>query len=158
MALGVIPARGCWEYRLANTASAATFLKGCVLSLNPARTVREYLSTHSSAYGIAMCDSVNSLPAGKVVVAVPTPGCTAMADLSTGVVASLLSIGQVGAIQKVGNYSSFFTTSGAFSAFSSLFRVAAPYVDDSKISRIEVSPILDNWTEYGSASTSTFAS
>lgn len=159
MAFGLTPARGPWEYRPYTTASAATFVKGCLVSLNPARTLREYASTHSSALGIALNDSANSLPQNIVVVAIPYPGCTAYADLDTGVARSLLSNGQVGTIAKVGNFMSFASVSGSFSAFSSLIRIISePLADQSRASRVEVSFILDNFTEYGSTSTSTFAS
>lgn len=160
MAFGLTPARGHWLTERSTTSSLVTFLKGCIVSLGPDRTLREYSSTHSSAFGIALNDSVNSLPAGIVEVAIPTPGCTAIADLPTGIAASNLSVGQVGTFFKSGNYNSFFTTTGAFSAFSSLARVAgySPLLDQSRSSRVEVSFVLDNWTEWGSTSTSTFAS
>jgi len=157
--MGLVPARGPWEYRYCTTASAATFLKGAVLSLNPARTLREYASTHSSAFGIAMHDSTNSLPPGKVLVAIPAPGCTAYGDIETNVAASALSRGQTGVLAKSGNYSVVSTTGLAnSSAFSQLVRIASEQPDFSRYSRVEVSFILDNWTEYGSASTSTYAS
>jgi hypothetical protein len=157
MAFGLTPARGPWEYRRSTISSAATFVKGCVLAMHPTRVLRQYVSTDSAAYGIAMNDSANSLPVGIVTVAIPFPGCTAYGDLLTGEVNSSFSEGQGCCAHTSGNFNSFISATWT-SAFSTLYRVARHLssTDQSKASRIEVSFVQDNWIEYGSASTSTF--
>lgn len=86
-----------------DTLSTATFREGSLVNLTPARLVREYASTDSQALGIAAHNSVDSLPAGKVVVFLPKPGETYWGRLDTGISASSLSAGiQIG-IAKSGN-------------------------------------------------------
>lgn len=98
----LIPARGEWEYRTLDSNSTATFVYGSLVAFNPARTLVEYTSVSSAAVGIAMQNSVNSLPPGKVVVAVPTNGCTFFAPTGT-LALSALSLGQAVGIKKSGN-------------------------------------------------------
>ena len=113
MAQGLIPGRGPWTYRTYNLLSTATFKKGCAVRLDTNRDVSEYSGGAPGFLGIAMHDSANSLPAGKVVVAIPGDyGCTVQADLDA-VAVSGLSIGQSGAIIKKGNFMSYFSSAGS---------------------------------------------
>src|SRR5438477_11025570 len=100
---GLVPARGSWEYRLSYISSGATFGKGSLVNLDSGYLVREYLSTDSQFYGIAMSNSTASLPgpfsalaysanSGGVTVAIPAPACTAYSDFITGVTPSSPSI------------------------------------------------------------------
>ena len=150
MPLGLVPCRGDWEYRTFNTSSAATFAKGCLVALNGARDVVEYVSTMSSYLGIAMSHSTASTPAGKVVVAIPRPGCSATADLNGGWAQSLVSIGEVFCISKAGNLMSFITLRQ--SVFSSNVEVVGPV--DSATSRVEVAFVQLGATLYSVSSTS----
>src|SRR5262245_336422 len=107
---GLTPARGEWEYRQFTTASSATYAKGTLVALNTARDVVEFVSTMSTYLGIAMSASTASLPLGKVLVAIPAPGCTAYSDVTNSFAASALSIGEVYSIGKHGNLNSYITT------------------------------------------------
>lgn len=151
MPLGFTLGSGPWEIRQFNTNSAATFLKGSLVELNGARDVVEYASTSSSCLGIAMHDSVNSLPAGKVLVAIPKPGCTATCDLAPGLAASVISVGQAQGVGKRGNYMSFVTdlNSSVWSRIVTI--VGAP---DSARSRIEVAFIQFGAEIYSTSSVS----
>ena len=113
MAQGLIPARGPWHYRTYTVLSTATFKKGCAVALNTNRDVSEYSGGAPAFLGIAMSDSTASLPAGKIVVAIPGDySCTVQADVDV-ITASGLSIGQSGAIIKKGNYMSYFSSAGS---------------------------------------------
>jgi hypothetical protein len=147
---GLTPARGDWEYRVFNTASAATYAKGCLVALNTARDVVEFTSAMSSYLGIAMSHSTASLPAGKVVVAIPRPGCTAISDVTNSYAASALSIGEVCTIGKHGNLMSYISTRA--SVFSSVVEIAGPV--DSASSRIKVAFVQLGATLYSVSSTS----
>ena len=149
---GLIPARGNWEYRLTNQASAATFFKGDALALNGVREAVRFASTSSQLHGIAMQDSANSLPRGKVIVAIPAPNCTAYADVDVGIAASALSIGQGKSLYKSGATNTSYISQLAGSQFSTVCVVAGPL--DSALSRIEVA-FLTSGGLY-SASTSTY--
>ena len=135
MALGFVLGRGCWDIRQFNTNSAATFLKGSLVELNGARDVIEYASASSSVLGVAMQDSANSTPPGKVNVGIPTPGCTAYADVAPGMVASAISVGEALGVGKRGNYMSFVTSHSA-SIFSRIVTIVGAL--DSTTSRVEV--------------------
>jgi hypothetical protein len=75
--MGLIPNRGRWEQELFDTLSTATFKQGSLVKLGAARTVSEYSGGEASFLGIALSNSTASLPAGKVLVAIPTsPSCT----------------------------------------------------------------------------------
>ena len=98
------PVRGAWEYKLFNTASAATFGQGALVAFNTARDLQEATVGSEKLLGIAMHSSVNSFPAGKVLVAMPQDNsavCTAA--IETDVVASAISIGQCYTFEKSGN-------------------------------------------------------
>jgi len=149
MALGFIPASGDWDYRQFNTNSAATFVKGCLVTLNGARDVIEYQSTDSSYLGIALHNSANSCPAGKVLVAIPKPGCTAFCDAFTGMATSVTSVGQAMGIAKSGNFVSFITTLHTSVWSQTVTIVNQPRSADS---RVEVAFIFGDKTELYSAS------
>lgn len=151
MPLGFVLGTGPWEIRQFNTNSAATFLKGSLVELNGARDVVEYASTSSSVLGIAMHASVDSLPAGKVLVAIPKPGCTAICDVAPGVVGSVASVGQAQGIGKRGNYMSFLTDVNA-SVWSRIVTVVGPM--DSASSRIEVAFTQNHAEIYSTSSVS----
>ncbi len=151
MALGFVLGTGDWHIRQFNTTSTATFIKGCLVSLNGARTVIEYDSTLSHYLGIAMQNSVNSTPPGKVLVAIPRPGCTAYADAFTGMGQSAVSIGHAMGIAKLGNYESYITTL-ATSVFSKVVTIVGPI--DSASSRVEVAFIQNEALLYSTSSVS----
>lgn len=147
---GLTPARGLWEYRTFTTASAATYAKGCLVAFNGARDVVEFTSNMSSHLGIAMSASTASLPAGRVVVAIPRAGCTAYSDVTNSFAASALSLGEVYSIGKHGNLTSYITTRA--SVFSSVVEIVGPL--DSATSRIEVAFVQLGATFYSVSSTS----
>ena len=146
---GCVPARGNWEYRLSAVSSGATFAKGSLVNLDPVGNVREYLSTDSQFFGIAMSHSTASFPgagaplaypsnnSGYVLVAIPTPGCTWFSDLTTGVTQSSLTPGMASLIYKQGNIMSYASTvMGQASRFSAIITIVGPI--DSANSRVEV--------------------
>ena len=151
MALGFIPATGDWHYRAFDTNSAATFLKGCLVALNGARNLVEYDSTLSQYVGIAMQNSANSTPTGKVNVAIPRPGCTARTDVWTGIGASSISVGHAMGTGKLGNYNSFVTTL-ATSVFSKIVTIVGPV--RSADSTVEVAFIQNEALVYSTSSVS----
>jgi len=126
MPLGITPSAGPWQIREFNSNSAATYLAGSLVAFNGARDVVEFTSVMSSYIGVALNDSVNSQPRGKVQVAIPVPGCTCWSDITTGVVASTLSAGQALGIAKPGNSFSFVTTL-ATSVFSRIWATTGKY-------------------------------
>ena len=133
----LIPARGEWRYRTFDSNSTATFLKGSAVCLAPDRTVIEYSSVKSQWLGIAMHDSADSLPAGKVVIAVPTGlECTFRAKVATGTAGSTMSIGQSLHIAKSGNLVD--VVEAAAHTTSQFSRVALVYSPiDSRDSTVE---------------------
>lgn len=137
MALGFVLGEGPWEIRQYDTASAATFLKGSLCALNTARNVVEYTSTMSTYLGIAMQDSVNSLPAGKVLIAIPRPGCIAVTDVAPGLASSSLSVGEAMGCGKRANYMSFVTDDTA-SLHSAVLTIVGSHDSTSGNSRIKV--------------------
>jgi hypothetical protein len=159
MPLGLVPARGPWESRWFETASAATFLKGSLVNFNAAYQLKEYASTDSQAVGIALSDSVNSTDIRglkMVQVAVPRTGATAEADVATGVAQSAMSIGKKICLYKSGNYASYASTvAGHASGFSAIGQVVGPI--NARTSRVEVGINMDNAAFYSTSSV-TFAS
>lgn len=98
------PVRGAWTHKLFNTASAATFGKGALVAFNTARDLQEATVGSEKIIGIAMHRSVDSFPAGQVIVAIPQDNsAVATCDVQTGVVASKLSVGQSYTFEKSGN-------------------------------------------------------
>lgn len=146
---GLTPARGDWETRRFNTASAATFAKGCLVMLDGARNVVEFTSASTQYLGIALSHSTASLPAGKVLVAIPADNCTAYADVIAGIGTSELSIGEAGCIQKVGNLMSYYTNQTA-SVFSVCAQIVGPV--DSDVSRVEIAFVKANAVFYSASS------
>ena len=157
--LGLVPARGNWESRWFETASAATFAKGSLVGLDNAYRLGEYASTDSAVLGIAASHSTASTTSrglSMVQVFVPAPGCTAYSDVTTGVTQSSLSIGKKVAMAKEGNLFSYCSTvMGEASRFSALVTVVGPI--DADLSRVEVAFNMEN-TVYYSVSSTTFAS
>ena len=151
----LIPARGDWQQRLLDSNSTATFVKGSLVALNPRRLVVEYTSVSSAAVGIALHNSTDSLPAGKVLVAIPNGLCTFWAQTGT-LATSALSLGQAVGIKKSGNTVDQVDAT-ITSTVSVIGMIFAPVQDTSKVSVIEVS-----WSPtqhvFGSASSNTFAS
>jgi hypothetical protein len=134
--MSLIPARGEWRYRLFDSKSTATFVKGSAVCLAPDRTVIEYTSVKSQWLGIAMHNSVDSLAnPGKVLVAVPTGlECTFRAKVATGT--SVISIGESLQLAKSGNTVNIVET--AAHATSQFSRVALAYsMIESRDSTIE---------------------
>lgn len=158
--LGLVPAKGTWEYRWFDVLSTATFLKGSAVQFDAAYRVKEYSSTDSSVLGIAMQNSVNSrvLAGGRtqVMVAIPTPNCTAYSDVTIGVTQSSLSPGKHVALAKEGNLMSYTSTvMGHASRFSAVVTVLG--LIDSVTSRVEVAFNMENVGLY-SVSSTTYAS
>lgn len=157
MAYGLIPFRGDPEYRLFDTASAATFGKGDAVTLDAGLKLRAYASTASSILGVAMSHSTASLPPGKVLVALPLPGCTFLSDVTTGVAQSDLSIGKVVGLAREGNNVSYTSTViGHASRHSALVTVVGPI--NSLTSQVEIAFLSSAVGFYGSNSSSTYAS
>ena len=103
MALGITPARGDWEYRRFSaftTLAAGQWQKGDLVGMSgPGRLPSLLTSSNFSTFlGVAMNDSLNSLPVGTCVLGIPRPGCTAYVDLLTTEAASGMSFGQAGSI------------------------------------------------------------
>lgn len=157
--LGLVPARGAWESRWFETASAATFAKGSLVGFDAAYRLGEYASTDSAIVGIAASHSTASTTIrglSMVQVFVPAPGCTAYSDVTTGVVQSDLSIGKKVAFAKEGNLFSYCSTViGHASRFSGIAQVVGPI--DADLSRVEVAFNMENVAFYSTSST-TFAS
>ena len=126
-------------------------MKGCLVSFNGVRQLVEYDSTLSQYVGIALQNSANSTPAGKVLVAVPKPGCTAWCDAFTGMGTSAVSVGHAMGVAKLGNYASFITTL-ATSVFSKVVTIVGPV--RSADSRVEVAFIQNEAAIYSTSSVS----
>lgn len=156
---GLVPARGPWQERWFETASAATFAKGSAVNFDAAYRVKEYASTDSQIVGIAQSASTQSTEIrglNMVQVAVPLPGATAYSDLTTGVAQSDLSIGKKIAIYKQGNLASYASTvMGHASRFSAVAQVVGPI--DAKLSRVEIGFNAEGAAFYSTSSV-TFAS
>lgn len=152
MPLGFIPGSGPWEQREFTTNSAATFVKGALVELNGARDLVEYASTSSSVLGIALSRSIDSIPLGKVSVAIPRPGCTAWADIAPGLTSSDLSAGVALGVGKRANHMSFVTTHAA-SVWSRVVASTGRYDigTNSGVSRVEVF-FIQNGAEFYSTS------
>lgn len=139
-------ARGDWEYRLLDVASAATFVAGSVVKFLGNRTVGEMTSgaTDTHLLGISLASSTDSFPSGKIVVAIPSENCTAYAPTG-GIAQSSLSLGQAITFVKSGNTFSAITTSGV----TKHGVVVGPL--DSATSLIEVSFLGDALQFYSNA-------
>lgn len=159
MALGLTPARGCWESRWFETASAATFPKGSAVNFDDAYRLKEYLSTDSQLVGIALSYSTQSTSMrglNMVQVALPAPGCTFTSDITTGVTQSAMSIGKKITLAKEGNHMSFASSViGHASRFSGVAQVVGPI--DAATSRVELAFNMEAVAFYSTSSV-TFAS
>lgn len=154
MALGITPARGDWEYRrsTATTLSQGAFQKGDLVGFSFGRVVSLATSSNMTQYlGVAMQDSGNSLPAGKVIIAIPKPGCTAFVDTLVAEVASNLSWGEAGSIVSANGRTSTFSKL-ATSVWSRIVEIAWEGTANSADSRVEVAFLLNPATMYSTSS------
>lgn len=134
--------RGRWTMFQFDVLSTATFIRGGLTSVSPIGQVREYLSIHSVALGIAMHDSVNSLPAGKAIVKVPDGAdCTAWITMPVGIAASALSAGQPMGSTKSGNDHVF----QANPSLTSRLGITTGRFTISPLSEAEFVPNVTNW-------------
>lgn len=159
MAQGIVPARGPWEYRrsTATTLAGGQFQRGDLVAFGFGRVVSLYTSSNMTQYlGVAMHDSLNSLPPGKVLIAIPTPGCTAFVDTLVAEVASNLSWGQAGSIVSANGRTSTFSVL-ATSVWSRVVEIAWEGAANSADSRVEVAFIQNSATMYSTSSTSQLA-
>jgi hypothetical protein len=137
--MGLIPASGDWRYKLMDSNSTATFVRGSAVGLLPNRSVGEYQSTMSQWLGIAQNSSVDSLMhPGKVLVATPNGAdCTMWVPMATNVARSALSVGTPVGVIKSGNTVDLLTEAPQASAFSRIgFIYGEPVL--SGFSKIEV--------------------
>ena len=152
--LGLTPARGNWETRWFETASAATFAKGSLVNFDDAYRLGEYASTDSQIVGIAQSHSTASQSIrglNMVAVYLPAPGCTAYSDVTTGVTQSSMSIGKKILVYKEGNLFSYASTvMGHASRFSAVAQVVGPI--DSDLSRVEIAFNMENVGFYSTSS------
>lgn len=136
------PVRGNWEKKLLDTASVATFGKGALVAFNTARTLQEATVGSEKIIGIALHRSVDSFPAGKVLVAMPMDNsAVASCDVQTGVVISALSIGQCYTFEKSGNTQRIDTDSQASAYLEIVGPMLNGTIDSAQISatsRVEV--------------------
>lgn len=142
---GIVEGRGDWEYQLMNVTTASVITRGSAVALAAARTVSEYSGGQAGLLGFIKSNSANSLPSGKVLVAIPKPGCTAFIDVPTGIAASSLSFGECYGLYQSGGVTSFLTTA-AYSDASRVVNVVG--VCDSTLSRIEVTFLSDAGQKY----------
>lgn len=156
--MGLIPCRGNWDYRLLDSKSSATFVRGSLVDLAPDRTVIEWGSTRSQFLGIAQNSSVDSLMhPGKVNVAIPNGAdCTVMVPMATNLARSALSIGTPVSVSKSGNTVDQLDSAPQASAFSRIGSIYGPPIL-SPLSMIEVA-INNTGGLFFSSSTHTFAS
>lgn len=156
MALGITPARGDWEYVLSPVTSLAQgqFQKGDLVATGVGRLASLYTSSNMSTFlGVAMHNSVDSLPAGYAVIAVPKPGCTAYVDTLTAEVRSNLSFGEAGSIVSANGRTSTFSKL-ATSVWSRVVEIRSFNGSTSADSRIEVAFIQNAATLYSTSSVS----
>lgn len=159
MPIGLVPARGDWESRWFETGSAATFPKGSLVNFDDGYRLKEYASTDSQIVGVAASYSTQSTEVrglNMVQVYVPSAKCTAIADITTGVAQSAMSIGKKIAFEKRGNINSFASTvMGHASRFSAIAQVVGPI--DAARSQVEVAFNAEAVAFYSTSSV-TFAS
>lgn len=154
MALGITPARGDWEIRRSpvTDASQGQFQKGDLVAIGIGRLASLMTSSNMSTYfGVALQDSLNSLPSGYALVAIPTPGCTAFVDTLTTEARSNLSFGEAGSIVSANGRTSTFSKL-ATSVWSRWVEIVGFDGSDSRDSRIEVAFIQNGATVYSTSS------
>ncbi len=160
MAFGITPARGPWEYIRSpiTSLSQGQFQKGDLVATGFGRLVSLYTgSNYSTFLGVATHDSLNSLPAGFAVIAVPVPGCTAFVDTLVTEARSNLSFGEAGSIVSANGRTSTFSKL-ATSVFSRVVEIrTADVALNSLDSRIEVAFIQNTAQLYSTSSTSILA-
>ena len=154
MALGITPARGDWEYRRFSaftTLAQGQWQKGDLVGMSgPGRLPSLLTSSNFSTFlGVAMNDSLNSLPVGTCVLAIPRAGCTAYVDLLTTEATSGMSFGQAGSIVSANGRTSSFSLL-ATSVWSRMVEIVGPV--DSLASRVEVAFIQNAQTIYSTSS------
>ncbi len=142
---GIVEGRGDWEFRLYPLTAASVITQGDAVCLAAARTVSLYSGGQAGLLGFAKHDSADSLPAGKVLVAIPKHGCTAFINVPTGIAISSLSLGETYGLYPVGGSTSFLTTA-AYSDASRVVSLVGPI--DSATSRIEVNFLSDSFQHY----------
>lgn len=131
-------AGGRWDIRSFTAATASAISQGTAVCISNAtgRQISEYSGGQQGILGFTLGPSANSLPTGKIQVAIPVSrDCTAWADVPTGIGSSTLSLFEVVGIYKVGGVCSFVTTA-AYSAVSRQVQIVGAL--DSDHSRIEV--------------------
>jgi len=154
MPLGIVPARGDWEYRRFSaftTLAQGQWQKGELVGMSgPGRLPSLYTSSNFSTFlGVAMNASLQSVPTGTCVLAIPRPGCTAYVDLLTSEAASGMSFGQAGSIVSANGITSTFSLL-ATSVWSRVVEIVGPV--DSALSRVEVAFIQAGQTIYSTSS------
>lgn len=157
MPLGITPARGDWEYIRSpiTSLSQGQFQKGDLVACGVGRLASLYTSSNMSTFlGVATHDSLNSLPAGYAIIAVPKQGCTAYIDTLPTEARSNLSFGEAGSIVSFGGRTSTFSKL-ATSVWSRVVEIrTAEQPLNSADSRIEVAFILNAGTLYSTSSVS----
>lgn len=148
--LGITPSGGGWKTKTFSIASNSN--KGDLISLNDERHTLPYVSIQSQYLGVGLHDSANSLPAGQLLVEIPSIGAEATIDLPTGLTASQLSFGQVYSIYSRDGRMSYLTTLFG-SSFSQMVTIEG-VAQTSQASRILVS--FRGQGVIGSASSLTF--
>ena len=159
MPLGITLGRGQWEIRRSavTTLAQGQFQKGDLVALGFGRVASLFTSSNMSTYfGVAMHDSLNSLPAGEALIAIPRPGCTAFVDTLTTEARSNLSWGEAGSIVSAGGRTSTFSKL-ATSVWSRVVEIASENGSSSFDSRIEVAFIQNAATLYSTSSVSLLA-
>ena len=158
MALGIVPARGDWEYRRFSaftTLAQGQWQKGELVTLTFGRVPSLFTSSNATLFlGVAMNASLQSLPSGTCLIAIPRPGCTAYIDTLTSEPASNLSFAEAGSIVSANGITSSFSKL-ATSVWSRVVEIVGPI--DSTLSRIEVAFIQNVATVYSTSSDSLMA-
>lgn len=157
MAIGLTPARGDWEYRRSPVTSLAQgqFQKGDLVTIGVGRLASLHTSSNNTfVFGIAMHDSLNSLPVGMATIAIPKPGCTAYCDTLVAEIRSNLSYGEAGSIISANGRTSTFSKL-ATSVWSRTVQIeTANQPVNSADSRIEISFIQNSLLAYSTSSAS----
>ena len=154
MPLGITLARGDWELRRFSaftTLAQGQWQKGDLVAMSgPGRLPSLYTSSNYSSYiGVAMNDSLNSLPTGTCTIAIPRPGCTAYIDTLPTEATSVVSFGQAGSIVSFGGRTSTYSNL-ATSVFSRIVEIIGPV--ESSTSRVEVAFVQSAAVIYSTSS------
>jgi hypothetical protein len=141
MPIGITPAKGPWEYITSGvtTLSQGQFQKGDLVTSGVGRLASLHTASNNTfVLGVATHDSLNSLPVGFAVIAIPHAGCTAFVDTLPTEARSNLSFGEAGSIVSFGGRTSTFSKL-ATSVWSRTVQIRTPnYPTNSVDSRIEV--------------------